>query len=568
MNEQDLKLAHLTRDDLTHKSANYICDRIAEAGGPIFDKAAVQRLRKRLGVKAEASSQIYDYTREDIAQWATEWLPVELGGEGRPATEIRKRRRLPMTSRRVQQLVRRELRGQFPELGRAGAGARTAVDVLEDLIRWGHDPQPLAVGGGVLAAPRDDEEAALQAEYRGMARPACGWRQALLLARALAAQPETRARVQALSLDRRRLRRPMNITIEAQELKHAARLAARVAPRRSFGAPDMTWIRLRAARGVLEVTASDLAITAIAGYPCTVEAEGSALVPAALFKRVVARFADEDLVHISPARSHLRLRSEGLDFKLVSQAAESFPLLSPTEGLTLTELSPASFNRVSAEVAYAASRDSDLYRLRGVWLESEGEALRWVALDGRRLATCTTPEVMELPAPVLLASEVFSLLRPSERVRLGVTRTRIELEADDVYWIVQQLHGAPPAWGEVVPPSDAAVRASVQRGPLLQAVRSVMVAADRSFPLLLLRFEAEGLRVEVKSEGAGEAVATVPGEVHAAEPLDVRLNGRFFAEALAASPAAQVSLGLADALSPLRLDGEGGQLSVLLPCRL
>lgn len=569
MKQHHLAEAGLTLDDLAHMSANRICDQIIEAGGPLFEKADVSALRKELGVEAEVSGQLYEYSAADIAQWAEDWLPEELGGRGWPATVIQRRRRLPMSARRVQQLVRRELAGQFPELGGGGVAERSGVDVMAELIRLGHNPQPLAAKGGLMAAPRDEAEAALQAEYRALPRPRGGWRQALLLAQAVAAEPDIQPGRAALALDRKRLRQPMVVQVSGYELKRLARLGAKVVPRRSFGEPDMTRVRLRAADGRLELTASNLVVSAIAGAPCEVKTEGAALVPARLLAQVAARFDDGAVVDIGPVKNRLRIQSGGLSFALTCDSEKHFPRLQPTEGLDLAELAPRSLHRVASEVAYAASASEDHINLKGVWLVPEGGGSRWVATDGHRLATLRSEDPAPSRSPVLLPGGVFSLLRPSERCALGVTRARVEVETDEVYWLLQRLSVTCPSWEGVLEAPEDPVQLTASRAELLRAARSVMVATDRGFPLVTLDVSPGRVAIRTENYATGEACAEVEVKTTGAPELRVAVNGRYLVEALGAMSAGQVRLSATDERSAVHLEGVGQPgRHTLLPCRL
>lgn len=567
MNKNDLARADLTLDDLAHRSANQICSLISEAGGRIFDRKDVQRLRERLGVDVDVSMQVYEYTPEDVAQWATEWLPVELGGRGWSASQICQRHRLEMTTRRVQQLVRLELMSQFPELAGKEKKERTAVDVLVDLIRAGQRPQPLSAGGGLLAAPKDDAEAALHAEYRALARPRGGWHQALLLAYALAADPEIRPGETSIVMDRKRLRKPMAVRIQGFLLKKAARLGAKIAASKgSAGADVMKKLRLRASAGVLELTASDLRVTAISSFPCTVETEGATLVPAELFKRVADRFDDDAEVQISPVKNWLSLTSEALSFKVACASVEQYPRLQATEGLELTELGAVNMARAAAELTYAASKSEDYPQFQGVWLQPEGEGARWISADGHRVATFTTVDKLPWTEPVLLPAGVFSWLPASERTSIGVTASRVEIETDEVFWLVQRLNVHAPDWGHFLKEPKPTVRATVKRRDFLKVVRSVMVASDRGFPLFEVEFGEDRLMVRTKNYETGEASAELRADVSGARMI-LGVNGRYLADALSASKARKVELSTDGERGAVRIIS-GDARHMITPCRL
>ena len=229
----------------------------------------------------------------------------------------------------------------------------------------------------------------------------------------------------------------MKFTASASELKSALRAACEVVPSRAI-LPEQSCIFMQAKGDSLRVFGRDETAEIALSCACSVQREGQALVPARTFLDYVS-LASVDVSVSVDQKNVMTIVSGNKKSTVTCLDSDRFrPLdfggqpLFTAPGSRLA----ACFDRVS----FAVSTDETRKQICGVHMDIDpGGLVRFVAMDGFRVALCALPVALSGPLPenkkLIVPSEVLklisSLFSGASSVSFVVEQYRACLESED-----------------------------------------------------------------------------------------------------------------------------------------
>lgn len=286
---------------------------------------------------------------------------------------------------------------------------------------------------------------------------------------------------------------------------------------------------------------------------------GEALLPAAKLIDVLreARDAQLSLELPSPDAPACLLRGTTSRLAVELPAGEQagypdFPAFSP-EAIKeeCYEITAGMLRELLRRTAFAAADEQARYTMTGVSVELDGDSIRCVATDGRRLALAdgiaTNPghlpaRTAVLPPKLLALAEKSLADDPEETVRLALRRDDAFLHTSRCVIYSRLLDGRFPDWKGVIP-KDFQARAAMHPGALLTAVRQAAVMCDRDGKRVGCKFgpgdlTAPGmLAIEAAGQTAGRSGVEIPLEGWTGEPVSIIFNPDYLTEFLKGLPA-------------------------------
>jgi DNA polymerase-3 subunit beta len=129
------------------------------------------------------------------------------------------------------------------------------------------------------------------------------------------------------------------------------------------------------------------------------------------------------------------------------------------------------------------------------------------------------------------------------------------------------IEGEFPNYRQLIPASHPNVL-TVEREPLLEAIRRVKILAKDSTPVRL-QMSADQLRLQAITQDVGNATEDLDAQYNGAE-LTVAFNPDYLAAGVEACSGDHVTLSTVDALKPavVRGDGNADYLYLLMPVRV
>ncbi|MDI3299659.1 MAG: DNA polymerase III subunit beta [Bacillota bacterium] len=376
----------------------------------------------------------------------------------------------------------------------------------------------------------------------------------------------------------------MRFRLAQPALARLLQVTSRIVPARS-PLPITSGVLLRAEAGWLEVTATDLEMSATLGLPATVEEGGEAVLPARFLSDLVRRAPATDL-ELSTQEEALavRLAWPDADFVIQGMSPDEFPRPAafPEEGPAAT-LRGRDLARVVRRTFFAASQDQARPILTGILLEIAPGRITALATDGFRIAR---QEVVQessaeegeqeegaaaiggLVVPARSLDVLAGLGEAEDEIRLASDGNRLHARGNAFHFQASLLQGRYPQVLELLP-SRFVASWQLGREELLAACERVsLLGAGREQAPLRLQFGDGRLVVAADAPELGRAREELP-PLEEGEPMEIAFNPRFWMEGLKVLEGERVQVEMSGPLSAARLrDPEDGSFFyIVMPMR-
>ena len=182
----------------------------------------------------------------------------------------------------------------------------------------------------------------------------------------------------------------MEFIIPTSELSKALYLAHSIVEKRTT-MPILSNVLISASKGKLEVSATDLEITARVAVSADVKVSGSTTVNAKMLGDIVRELPNTNAELKLSEGERLEIKADNTSLKLIGVSSEEYPSLPGLDFNTKSTISAKLFSEMINKTLYSVSTDETRFNLNGVCFDSVDEGLRLVATDGHRLAMITRP---------------------------------------------------------------------------------------------------------------------------------------------------------------------------------
>lgn len=256
--------------------------------------------------------------------------------------------------------------------------------------------------------------------------------------------------------------------------------------------------------------------------------------------------------------------------------AVDFPCFDRPAAECCFDIPAGDMRRLLEKTRFAVSTEETRYYLNGVFLHFRDEELRATATDGHRLAMASmnlpvkAEDGMSLAAivPTAAVNELRKLVADYDGpVQISCDGARLQARAGDVELGAKLIDGQFPDYARIVPkPQEAPI--VVNRQALIEALGRVLIVSDADARSVRLQVQGESMTVRARHVDHGEASEELA--IAAAGDLEVGFNGRYLLDQLGALEGEEISLHVADANSPARIeDGADARVvGVLMPLRV
>lgn len=286
---------------------------------------------------------------------------------------------------------------------------------------------------------------------------------------------------------------------------------------------------------------------------------GSALLPANRLVAILREAGDEKLA-LEATSDGSTIRGEGVEFELPGEDPAEFPDIPTFANDKYHELTAGVLREMIRRTVFAAAtKESARYTMTGILWEFEGETIRLVATDGRRLAVAsgtatdhgggdTKGQSHVVPTkPMGLLERMLHDDEQPVRVCLRPNEALFQTERATIY--TRLVEGRYPNYREVYPKKQT-VKVPVQVAPFLSAVRQAAIMTDEESKRVIFTFSKQKLTLQAHGAGTGRSKVEMPMEYDHKE-LKISFDAQFVIDMLKVLPTdAPLTLELVDANSP------------------
>ena len=363
----------------------------------------------------------------------------------------------------------------------------------------------------------------------------------------------------------------MKFRCERDALAEGLTTAGRAATGRTGALPVLSGVRLVLSGDHLQITGTDLDLTIQLGIDVGGERDGGVVLPARLVSDIVRSLpagkveldVDDDNVHVSGGRSQFTVRPLSID---------DYPkLAAPTT--TSATLPAAEFGEALRQVVRAASTDDARPILTGVLFTAEDAGLRMVATDSYRLAVRDLPGQQALGTgqkvlvPGRALGELARLVGSGSELVMRLGDRDASFEVGPTRLTTRLIEGEFPNYRQLIP-NDHPNTLTVEREPVLEAIRRVKILARESTPVRLA-MGGDILKISAITQDVGNASEDLDAAFEGAD-LVAAFNPDYLIAGVEACAGDEITLVTRDGMKPAVLRGKGSDdyLYLLMPVRV
>jgi DNA polymerase-3 subunit beta len=354
-------------------------------------------------------------------------------------------------------------------------------------------------------------------------------------------------------------------------------------PEKKAITPSLSCVLLRAVEDVLYIGATDLTVCVESSCALLENAKpGEWAIPAKELIDRVKSMPDGPLtLSFDDKTSRVTLTAKGSPRKhtLSYLDGQDFPKLQQRDydWTGASTINSGQLRKLITSTQHAMLADASRPYLSSALLQWDDTVVRMYATSGHALAKCEL-----IGVPTLVARECFIPGKGIAEIRraleaVGETETIVELSGtnNDIYlrangWTMacRLTQATPPPYEKVIPKHETEV--VIPRLQLIDAARSVRLAASESSGALLFRLSEGKLKVEAESSDHGESVDELDVD-YTGEHISVGFNAGFLLESLSTLDTEEVVMKLGGGLDPVVVVPNVGKPNVtliIMPVRL
>lgn len=346
----------------------------------------------------------------------------------------------------------------------------------------------------------------------------------------------------------------MKLVCNREKLREGLAIANSVIPAKG-SKPILENVCMVATDDALELLGTDMEVSLRFRIDdVQVQDPGPAVMPARVALDFVRDLSGET-VRLETDENKCTITSGDDACELVIADVDEFPVIDRFEGDESVSIQGGTFTKLVGRTAFAAAHEPGRYAMHGVLTEVEGDVLRMVGTDGRRMAMATVPvdagEIAVRPSIVPTKGlQLFCrvIADPLDQIRLSFGESQIGLRTENAEIFARLVDGEFPRYAAVIP-GEITHSLEADRDLLSRKLRLVAnVSGDEA---RAVRFKASPGQLELfgRATGRGEATAHMEIEFQG-EGAEIAFNPEYVLDGLKASDLESVRLEFNERTSP------------------
>ena len=301
--------------------------------------------------------------------------------------------------------------------------------------------------------------------------------------------------------------------------------------------------------------------------------EGSVTAPARKLYEIVKELPGGPIEVTVAKNNAVNIKTSAVFFKIMGLEAEDFPKLPEPTSDKAFDFEQETLKRCLTLTSFATSRDEARYTLNGVLLIVRNKNARFIATDGKRLASIEVNGVasgnidLEIIIPSKTVAEIVKAASESSgKARILTAQNQILFQLGPTTIISRLIEGRFPNFEQVIP-KDEKTTARLKRADLLAALKRVSVLTSQENQAVKLDFMKDKILISSRSPNLGEAKEDLTAEVSGGD-LTIGFNPDYIVEALKNLEDDEVVLSMTEPDKPGLIKAGDGYLYVVMPMQL
>ncbi len=319
------------------------------------------------------------------------------------------------------------------------------------------------------------------------------------------------------------------------------------------------------------LTGTDLELGIRTQCPATVSLQGSITVPAKKLYEIIRELTPGEIEVTVAKNNAVNIKTSKSFFKIMGLEPDDFPKLPEPAPEQSFELDQQVLKQCLALTSFAISRDETRYTLNGVLVILRNKTARFVATDGKRLASIeknlnlSSDVVLEAIIPSKTVSELIKTLSEG-KAKVVSAQNQIIFQLGTTTFVSRLIEGRFPNYEQVIPKEEKTT-ARVSRQELLSAMKRVSLLTSQENQSVKLDFIKGRVLISSRSPNVGEAKEEVQAEV-VGDNLAIGFNPSYVIDVLKNVETEEVLLSMTEPDKPGLIKSEDGYLYVVMPMQL
>ncbi len=300
--------------------------------------------------------------------------------------------------------------------------------------------------------------------------------------------------------------------------------------------PILSNMLLETSGKTLKLNTTDLDIGISCEIPVETIEEGAITIPAKRFGDIIKELPSGDISINTKKNNQVDIEGNKCRFKLVGMSKDEFPKFPEFKDREVIKLDQAVLREMLRMTSFAVSHEESRYILNGVLLEMEGDTIRMVATDGRRLAKIEKKSINNIKKetsviiPLKAVQEIFRNLGDEGQVSMVSGTNQVLFDIEGILIATRIIEGEFPNYEQVIP-KPAASGIKIGRSALLSAIRRANLLATPDFQAIKFELFSDKLVVSKTTPDVGESREEVAIE-HKGKEMIVGFNPQFLIDVL------------------------------------
>lgn len=304
--------------------------------------------------------------------------------------------------------------------------------------------------------------------------------------------------------------------------------------------PILANVKIKAERGLLELTATDMDISIIDRIGADILSEGSTTIPAQMLYDIVRKLPDGSQIAISLESNKIYLDTGSCHFTLPTLPIDEFPSLDEGEMEIGFSMPASDLKRLVEKTKFAMSVDETRYYLNGIFLHVRDGKLLAAATDGHRLAKISleapsgADNMPDIIIPRKTVHELSKMLSRDDEVEIAISKNKIRLSFGDTMLFSKLVDGNFPDYERVIPINNDK-KMGIDSNMLANAVdRVITISSDKARAVKLL-IANDNITLSASGGDIGVASEEISAESNATSS-EIAYNARYLIEMLSQIP--------------------------------
>ncbi len=321
------------------------------------------------------------------------------------------------------------------------------------------------------------------------------------------------------------------------------------------------------------LSGTDLELGIKTQCPATVLLQGAITIPAKKLYEIIRELGSGEVEITVGKNNAVNIKTNKSFFKIMGLEPDDFPKLPDPTAEQSFEMDRVVLKECLSLTIFAISRDETRYTLNGVLAIFKAKKARFVATDGKRLASIekeiNLPNdiLFEIIIPAKTIAEVIKTISDGQgKIKISLSQNQIMFQIDETILISRLIEGRFPNYEQVIP-KDVKTKTDVNRQDLLSCLKRVSLLTSQENQAVKIDFIKDRLLISSRSPNMGEAKEEVPAKI-SGDDLTIGFNPGYVMDVLKNLNDETITLAMTEPDKPGLIKNEGGYLYVVMPMQL